>query len=436
MFKFPPNTDEAGIVDHEHFVMKFQQCTGPIMAKGLEDTAFYIFNRLAALNEVGGEPQHFGSTGRRNSTSHQRAQRPTVAAHDAGDLHARHETRRGYPREGRRAVGDARRMAAGVARVERRQRQAQDQRGRRDGSRPRTRNISFTKSCSVRGRWSSPDGNDATAVRSAFASMSDEEHATYVGRIQEYMTKAIKEAKVNSSWVQPNEGWDEAVRKFIAALLKRGKTANPFVKRFAPLAERVAQLGMVNSLTQTVLKLTVPGVPDIYQGCEIWDYSLVDPDNRRPVDYAHRKQMLASLDGADPRALLASWTDGRVKLFVVRALLHFRREHAELFRQGELPGAGGHGEICGKRGGVRARTRGRRRSWWWCRACRRAWGTRRWVRRGATRRSCCPKAGREGSGAILFTGRKARRGPRGGVFAGGGRAGGFPVRGAGVVIKI
>ena len=157
----------------------------------------------------------------------------------------------------------------------------------------------------------------------------------YVGRIQEYMTKAIKEAKVNSSWVQPNEGWDEAVRKFIASLLKRGgKAANPFVKSFVPLAERVAQLGLFNSLTQTVLKLTVPGVPDIYQGCESWDYSLVDPDNRRPVDYAHRKEMLATLDGADPRALLASWTDGRVKLFVVRALLHYRREHAELFRQG------------------------------------------------------------------------------------------------------
>ena len=187
------------------------------------------------------------------------------------------------------------------------------------------------------GTWpvaSAPGEGGAPAVRSSFASLTPAEHATYVGRIQEYMTKAIKEAKVNSSWIQPNEGWDEATRKFIAALLKRGRAANPFVKTFAPLAERIARLGMVNSLAQTVLKLTVPGVPDIYQGCELWDYSLVDPDNRRPVDYARHRETLAALEGADPRTLLASWPDGRVKLFVVRSLLHYRREHPALFAAG------------------------------------------------------------------------------------------------------
>ena len=148
------------------------------------------------------------------------------------------------------------------------------------------------------------------------------------------MTKAIKEAKVNSSWIQPNEAWDGAVRKFIAALLKRGRGTNPFLKTFTPLAMQTARLGMVNSLAQTVLKLTVPGVPDIYQGCELWDYSLVDPDNRRPVDYAHRRETLAALADADPRELLVTWPDGRVKMRVVHALLRHRREHAELFERG------------------------------------------------------------------------------------------------------
>ncbi len=329
LFKFPPNTDEAGITEHEHFVMKFQQCTGPIMAKGLEDTAFYIFNRLVALNEVGGEPQHFGSTTEKFHQTNERNARLwphtmlATSTHDtkrAEDTRARVASLSEMPSEWRRAL---RSWSAANAKFK----------TSVDGETAPSENEEYLIYQILFGTWPM-ESVDGAAVRSAFASMSGEDHATYVSRIQEYMTKAIKEAKVNSSWVQPNEAWDEAVRKFIAALLARGKTANPFVKSFVPMAERVAQAGMVNSLTQTVLKLTVPGVPDIYQGCEIWDYSLVDPDNRRPVDYAHRKQLLASLDGADPRALLASWTDGRVKLFVVRTLLHYRREHAELFRQG------------------------------------------------------------------------------------------------------
>ena len=157
----------------------------------------------------------------------------------------------------------------------------------------------------------------------------------YVERIQEYMTKAIKEAKVNSSWIQPNEEWDEAVRKFIAGILKPG-ARNRFLADFEAMAGRVAQLGMINSLTQTVLKCTAPGVPDIYQGTELWDFSLVDPDNRRPVDYSQREKMLGQLgDSPDAAELLEHWEDGLVKMHVTRRLLHFRRENPELFSAGE-----------------------------------------------------------------------------------------------------
>lgn len=156
----------------------------------------------------------------------------------------------------------------------------------------------------------------------------------YVGRIQEYTIKVMKEAKVNSSWVQPNEPWKMATREFVAGILD--PRANRFRDGFLPLAERIAQLGAINSLTQTVLKATAPGVPDFYQGTELWDFSLVDPDNRGPVDYEARRAALASLDGTDPAALLREWRDGRIKLFLARTLLAFRREHPALFASGEF----------------------------------------------------------------------------------------------------
>ena len=117
-------------------------------------------------------------------------------------------------------------------------------------------------------------------------------------------------------------------------MLRRGRRANLFIKAFEPLAAEVARYGAINSLSQTVLKLTVPGVPDIYQGNEIWDFSLVDPDNRRPVDYALRRRMLDSLKGVEATELLDRWQDGRIKLFVTRAVLQYRSEQPELFRNG------------------------------------------------------------------------------------------------------
>ena len=161
----------------------------------------------------------------------------------------------------------------------------------------------------------------------------------FIERIQAYMVKAIREAKVNTSWLNPNTNYDEAVRAFVAAILE-DTPGNRFLADFRSLHATVAHFGAFNALSQTLLKLTSPGVPDIYQGSEIWDFSLVDPDNRRPVDYDLRAWWLGEL--IDPlgsradlaRALVDAKADGRIKLYLTHRTLRFRRDHAELFRAG------------------------------------------------------------------------------------------------------
>src|SRR5215470_7593895 len=170
----------------------------------------------------------------------------------------------------------------------------------------------------------------------------------YIERIQAYMTKALKEAKINTSWIQPNEEWDAATHDFVAKILD-SSPRNKFLPIFLPAAKQIIQLGVINSLTQILLKLTSPGVPDIYQGTEIWDYSLVDPDNRRPIDYELRRQMLKSVSSSAPGELMQAWPDGRIKLFLIKRVLGLRRAHADLFEHGEylpLQMSGTFAECC------------------------------------------------------------------------------------------
>src|SRR5438445_6502678 len=146
------------------------------------------------------------------------------------------------------------------------------------------------------------------------------------------MMKALNEAKLTTSWIQPNEEWLAATRDFVAEVLDP-TPKNKFLPAFLPIAEEIARLGAINSLAQTLLKLTSPGVPDIYQGNETWDFSLVDPDNRRAVDYRLRAEMLSCLSSKTPEELLQNWPDGRIKMVLTQRALRFRTEQADLFQR-------------------------------------------------------------------------------------------------------
>jgi (1->4)-alpha-D-glucan 1-alpha-D-glucosylmutase len=159
--------------------------------------------------------------------------------------------------------------------------------------------------------------------------------------MQAYMRKAMREAKVHTSWINPARDYESAVERFVEATLA-GRLTPGFLRSLAPFARRVAWLGMLNSISQVVLKVVSPGVPDLYQGTERWDLSLVDPDNRRPVDFSDRAARLASLapllDGPSEAAaaeLLTRWTDGDVKLLVTAAALRLRRDRRDTFREGD-----------------------------------------------------------------------------------------------------
>jgi (1->4)-alpha-D-glucan 1-alpha-D-glucosylmutase len=319
LFRFPENLDEAARAENVHFVLKFQQITGPIMAKGLEDTAFYIYNRLAALNEVGGEPQRFGLSVEgfhlRNAERQGRWPATLLAT-------STHDTKRSE---------DVRARMAAISEI--------PELWRRSLSRWRTFNRRWKRTVEEN---EAPDSNEEYLLYQTllgswplqpFREMSDEARGGYIARIQQYMAKAMKEAKLNTSWVQPNDKWDSAVADFIEKILE-SSPRNRFLESFIPVAEEIARAGAINSLSQVLLKLTSPGIPDIYQGNEIWDFSLVDPDNRRPVDYVQRKKMLEALTRATPEELLDNWSDGRIKLFLTHRLLTFRRENAELFQRG------------------------------------------------------------------------------------------------------
>ncbi|PYJ75185.1 MAG: malto-oligosyltrehalose synthase [Verrucomicrobia bacterium] len=327
VFRFPENLDAEARAAHTHFVLKFQQSTGPI-------TAFYIYNRLAALNEVGGEPQQFGlsvEAFHERNLNRQRNWPDTLLATST------HDTKRS---EDVRA-----RMAAISEMPEVWQRSLQ---------RWRTANRRWKRTIND---LEAPDGNEEYLLYQILLgtwpvqlSGVPEEAATaeYIGRIQAYMGKALHEAKVNTSWIQPNEEWDAAMHDFVRRILDSSPRSK-FLPGFLPVVQEIARLGAINSLTQTLLKLTSPGVPDIYQGNEIWDFSLVDPDNRRPVDYKRRREMLDSLPASTPHELIQNWPDGRIKMFLTQRVLQLRREHVDLFQRGEylpLAATGTFAECC------------------------------------------------------------------------------------------
>ena len=324
LLRWPDDLTPEAREEHAGFVMKFQQLTGPVMAKGLEDTTFYVYNRLVSLNEVGGEPARFGVPVREfhEWMARRRERWPlalsTTSTHDtkrSEDVRARINVLSEIPAQwGERVRRWASLNAPRKAVVE-------------DEALPDA-NDEYLLYQSLVGAWPLGEADEG-------------DRAEFVERVQQYMEKATREAKVHTSWINPHEEYDRALRDFVAAVLDP-EGSREFLDDFLPFQRRVARAGMLNSLSQTTLKLTVPGVPDIYQGQEVWDFSLVDPDNRRPVDYEARARLLDEVQremAAGDRAayaarLVEEWEDGRVKLLVTHLLLQMRRESPDLFREG------------------------------------------------------------------------------------------------------
>ena len=315
-----PEEDLPNLVD---FVMRFQQVTGPVMAKGVEDTAFYQYNRLVSLNEVGGNPEEFGVS---LSTFHRRnAERAARWPHSMLTT-STHDTKRS---EDVRARLDVLSELPGEWEASAR-RWAQHNRVFKtivDGEPAPDRDAEYLIYQTIVGAWPL---SGATAP----------EFAAFRDRIAAYALKATKEAKTHTSWVNPNDEYDESVQRFVRQILAHQE----WVEDVEAFQRRVAFFGQLNSLSQVLLKLTSPGVPDVYQGTEVWDLSLVDPDNRRPVDYQAREAQLAALArltakaGPDrrrlARKLFQQREDGALKLFIVWQTLRSLREHRALYTFG------------------------------------------------------------------------------------------------------
>jgi (1->4)-alpha-D-glucan 1-alpha-D-glucosylmutase len=306
------------------FVARLQQVSGPVMAKGVEDTAFYQYNRLVSLNEVGSDPDEFGlSVASFHRGNARRAQcwpysLLATSTHDSKrseDVRARINLLSEMPRQWR--VGVARWNHLNV-----------HHKPLVDGRPAPDRNDEYLLYQTLVGAWPLED-------------MDDRAYDAFRERITAFMLKAAKEAKVNTSWINPNSAYEEAIATFVAAVLDRSQEGG-FVDDFLAFQRGLAELGMFNSLSQTLLKFASPGVADIYQGNEVWDFSLVDPDNRRPVDYKLRRQLLSELErraSGDQAAfaadLLKTREDGRIKLYLTYRCLQSRRDCPELLRDGE-----------------------------------------------------------------------------------------------------
>jgi (1->4)-alpha-D-glucan 1-alpha-D-glucosylmutase len=335
LLQYHASASAAEQAEQRRFVGQFQQVTAPVMAKGLEDTALYIYNRLLSLNEVGGNPDRFGVSPEELHRTFQERQAKwpwafsALSTHDtkrSEDVRARLNVLSELPHEW----------------------QASLQRWS-DLNAPYRRDLDDAPA---------PDANEEYLLYQTLLGAwplepySPEEYSIFVERIQHYMLKVLREAKAHTSWINPNPAYEEAIQHYIAQILDT-QTQGTFLDDFLMFQRRLSHYGLFNSLAQTLLKITAPGVPDTYQGTELWDWSLVDPDNRRTVDYKRRHDMLRALlehlagAGEDRRTLvqelLTHKEDGRLKLYVTTLALHCRRMHPELFSSARYTPAQGRG---------------------------------------------------------------------------------------------
>jgi (1->4)-alpha-D-glucan 1-alpha-D-glucosylmutase len=307
------------------FALKVQQFTGPVMAKSLEDTSFYRYHRLLALNEVGGDPSagalpvevfHEAMKIRASEWPHGMTATSTHDTKRGEDARARVLALTELPGEWTSAVARWKILNAPHLVS--------------DGDmRAPSATFEYMLYQALLGAWPPGQPDDS-----------------FVERMQAYALKAAREGKQETSWLNPNEAYEAGLRSFIARILDRSVSAE-FLNSLATLGQRVSLLGALNSLSQITLKATMPGVPDFYQGTEFWDLSLVDPDNRRPVDFAERASVLASTETPDWESLAQNWSSGHLKLAWTRQLLKLRTELADVFTHGDyqpLDVKGPHGD--------------------------------------------------------------------------------------------
>jgi (1->4)-alpha-D-glucan 1-alpha-D-glucosylmutase len=295
------------------FALKVQQFTGPVMAKSLEDTAFYRYHRLLALNEVGGDPSAAGLT---IDAFHQAMKRRARDWPHGMTATATHDTKRGEDARARLVAlaefpGE---WASAVARWK----------------------ILNAPHLVTAGEMRAPSVTfEYMLYQALLGAWPLEPHdGTFAERMQAYALKAAREGKQETSWLNPNQGYEAGLHTFIERILDRATSAE-FLDSLETLARRVSLLGALNSLSQITLKAAMPGVPDIYQGTEFWDLSLVDPDNRRPVDFAERAKVLGAVETPDWEALARDWRNGHLKLAWTRHLLRLRTELADVFGDGD-----------------------------------------------------------------------------------------------------
>ncbi len=326
MLEFEEHLTQADKDQWFHLVLRIQQYTGPLMAKGVEDTAFYVYNRFMSLNEVGGHPGYFGiSTAEFHKFNEAQSKKwlhkmNATATHDTKrgeDVRARLNVISEIPEEWEQHL---------LAWCE----------------------INRAKKKSLPGLMA-PDDNDEYLfyqnLVGAFPCQESEE-ADFTDRLKDFIIKAIREAKVHTAWLRPDNTYEESCIAFVEEVLKDEQ----FMKEFRPFQKRVAEYGVYNSLSQTLLKSVSPGVPDFYQGTELWDLSMVDPDNRRPVDFELRTSLLKEIKQAADilgliSELLANKEDARIKLFLTNKLLEARKQYLELFREGEYLPLEGTGQF-------------------------------------------------------------------------------------------
>jgi (1->4)-alpha-D-glucan 1-alpha-D-glucosylmutase len=324
LLRFPDSMTDEHKAAWLNFVKRFQQITGPVMAKGVEDTAFYLYNRLISLNEVGGSPERFGITMEafHGQNIERCKSRPlallATSTHDtkrSEDVRARINVLSEIPELWRMGLSRWSRMNRKLKMIV-------------DGKPAPSRNEEYLLYQTLVGTW-------------PFCNPDEEEFTEYRSRIKEYMLKAMREAKVHTSWISPDTLREDAVLYFIDTILK-DSGGNDFLRDFASFQKLTAACGIFNSLSQTLLKITSPGIPDFYQGNELWDFSLVDPDNRRTVDYRVREELLDKLlqreaaEGllATAGEAVAARNDGSIKLYLTLKALGFRRDNRELFEKG------------------------------------------------------------------------------------------------------